>query len=127
MSVNFNNNEPIYLQLLDHFHAKIVSGVWPPGARIDSVRSLALEFGVNPNTVQRALQELEREGLSYTERTAGRFVTDNTQNLDALKKSLLQKEIDSLLKMALSMGLSLAEVMELVKASWPLEKRGDRG
>ena len=66
---------PIYLQIIEKIKAKIISGEWRAGDRVPPVRELSLSFGVNPNTMQRSLSELEREGLLYSERTAGRFVT----------------------------------------------------
>ena len=77
MSFNFNNGRPIYIQLLEQLQVLIVSGNINTGERISSVRDLALEYKVNPNTVQKALQELESLGLIYTERTNGKFVTND--------------------------------------------------
>ena len=75
MDWTFRNDLPIYSQLVDRIKLAIVSGALPPGERLASVRDLATEAGVNPNTMQRALQELERQGLVFSQRTAGRFVT----------------------------------------------------
>ena len=75
MNWTFRSDLPIYTQLVDRFVQGIASGAMAPGARLSSVRDLATEAGVNPNTMQRALQELERQGLVYSQRTAGRYVT----------------------------------------------------
>ena len=77
MEWNFRNDQPIYSQLTQRLTEAIVSGIYAPGEKLPSVRERALEAGVNPNTVQRALTELEREGLVFSQRTAGRFVTEN--------------------------------------------------
>ena len=76
MQWNFDGNAPIYSQLVEQMKLGIVSGEWLPGQRIPAVRELAVEAGVNPNTMQRALQELERQGLLFSLRTSGRFVTE---------------------------------------------------
>ena len=74
MKWQFSNDAPIYSQLIAQIKVGIVSGAFPPGERLPSVRDLATEAGVNPNTMQRALTELERDGLVYSQRTTGRFV-----------------------------------------------------
>jgi DNA-binding transcriptional regulator YhcF (GntR family) len=77
MNWQFDNDMPIYSQLVGQIKQRIVAGVFPPGERLPSVRDLATDAGVNPNTMQRALQELERNGLVFSQRTAGRFVTED--------------------------------------------------
>ena len=74
MSWKFQPDQPIYTQLVARLQQQIVSGVYPPGSKLPSVRELAADAGANPNTVQRAFAELERAGLIYTQRTAGKFV-----------------------------------------------------
>lgn len=81
----FEDDKPIYIQLMERFRYDIVSGNLEMGEKISSVRTLAQKFGVNPNTVQKALSELEEEGLLYTERTAGRFVTENSLLLESVR------------------------------------------
>lgn len=78
-SFNFSNDRPIYLQLVEQLELYIVSGRVPPGDKLPSVRDLALVAKVNPNTMQRALTELEEMKLITTERTNGKFVTTNTK------------------------------------------------
>lgn len=77
MNWQFSNDVPIYAQLIGQIRAGIVSGAFSPGERLPSVRDLAMEAGVNPNTMQRALTELERDGLVYSQRTSGRYVTED--------------------------------------------------
>ena len=75
----YDENVPIYLQIMDRMKRRILTGDWQPGDRIPAVRDLAMAYGVNPNTMQRALSELEREGLLFSERTTGRFITRNSE------------------------------------------------
>lgn len=93
MRETFDSSRPIYAQLAERLRDRIIGGDYPPGARLDSVRDLASAAGVNPNTMQRALAELERQGLVYTERTAGRFVTTDTGRIGEVRLETIQKEI----------------------------------
>lgn len=86
MEFIFANNIPIYVQLVEYFRNYIISGNLKPGERLKSVRELALELKVNPNTVQRALGELERLKLVYTERTNGKYVTSDVGLIEGYKK-----------------------------------------
>ena len=88
MPWELDNDRPIYLQLMERIQQDIVSGIYKPGDRLPSVRDLAVEAAVNPNTMQKALSELERSGLVYSQRTSGRFITEDTQLLDEMKTSL---------------------------------------
>ncbi len=85
MSWEFKNDQAIYPQLVSIIKRRIVTGVYPAGSKLPSVRELAEESGVNPNTMQRALTELEQGGLVYTQRTAGRFVSEDRSMLDNIK------------------------------------------
>ena len=89
MPWELDNDRPIYLQLMERIQQDIVSGIYKPGDRLPSVRDLAVEAAVNPNTMQKALSELERSGLVYSQRTSGRFITEDTQLLDEMKTCLL--------------------------------------
>ena len=95
MSFEFENSTPIYLQLVEILKRNIIAGVLKPGERLLSVRELALKMKVNPNTVQRALQDLESQQLIYTERTNGKFVTQDEKLIEECKreyaKSLTKK------------------------------------
>lgn len=86
MTFEFDNNTPIYIQLVEQLRMHIISGRLAPGERIPSVRELAMMTKVNPNTMQKALSELEDMGLVYTERTNGKFVTEDLSLIDRLKK-----------------------------------------
>ena len=93
MKWQFSNDAPIYSQLIAQIKVGIVSGAFPPGERLPSVRDLATEAGVNPNTMQRALTELERDGLVYSQRTTGRFVTEDQAMIASAKRSLAERHI----------------------------------
>ena len=86
MPWEFREDAPIYTQLIAQIQQRIVGGLLGPGARLPSVRDLAAEAGVNPNTMQRALTELEREGIVHSQRTAGRFVTEDAERIRQLRE-----------------------------------------
>ena len=111
----FRNDLPIYSQLVEKIKLAIISGAMPPGARLASVRDLAMEAGVNPNTMQRALQELEREGLVFSQRTAGRFVTEDITVIDEIKKTLAKGQIESFLKAMKELGYDRQGIIDLLK------------
>lgn len=92
--MKFDSNLPIYLQIMDEIKRLIITDVYTPSQKIPSVRELAVSFGVNPNTVQRALSELEREGLLNSERTSGRFICDDITLIQKLKKSMIEQKTD---------------------------------
>lgn len=92
--MDFHTNTPIYIQIMDEVKRLIVIGQYTCNDKIPPVRELAMTFGVNPNTVQRALSELERDGLLVSERTNGRFVTSDASIIQALKESILNEKID---------------------------------
>ena len=115
MEYQFTNDKPIYLQLMDVFKTAIVSGELQTGTRLDSVRDLALDAKVNPNTMQKALSELERLGLVRTERTSGRFITDDVEVIEALKKDLVEAEISAFLLKMKSLGMEKQSVIEIMK------------
>ena len=93
MSWTFSGDKPIYTQLVERLQLRIVTGEYPPGTRLSSVRDLAAEAAVNPNTMQRALSELENMGLVYTQRTAGRFVTEDGEKIAALREQLGREKV----------------------------------
>lgn len=88
MDKSLQDNMPIYMQIMDNVRKSIASGELKPGMRVASVRELAGEFEVNPNTMQRALNELEREGLLISERTSGRFVTEDVELIRKLRMQM---------------------------------------
>ena len=91
MKWEFKSGIPIYLQIISLLKMKIAAGELPPGSQVQPVRELAMEAGVNPNTMQRALTQLEQEGLLYTQRTSGRFVTEDKEVLKEMRRSLSEQ------------------------------------
>ena len=90
-----------------------------------SVRDMATEAGVNPNTMQRALQELERDGMVYSQRTAGRFVTENMQVIEREKKKFAEEQIRSFLEAMKKLGFQWEEILSLLKEKEEEEENGD--
>ena len=126
MKWQFSNDAPIYSQLIDQIQVGIVSGAFPPGERLPSVRDLATEAGVNPNTMQRALAELERDGLVYSQRTAGRFVTEDQTMIDNVKRSLAQRHIQAFWEAMTHLGYDREEVLALMRQEVS-EEENDNG
>ena len=93
MPWNLDDDRPIYLQLMERIQHDIISGVYKPGDKIPSVRDLALDAAVNPNTMQKALSELERAGLVYSQRTSGRFITEDEKMIKKMKMELASEHI----------------------------------
>lgn len=115
MKWDFSNDAPIYAQLILQIQVGIVSGVFPPGERLPSVRDLATEASVNPNTMQRALTELERDGLVYSQRTAGRFVTEDRAMIETVKRSLAQRHIQVFLEAMGHLGYGREDILTLLR------------
>lgn len=115
MPWNLDDNRPIYLQLMERIQHDIISGVYQPGDKLPSVRDLALDAAVNPNTMQKALSELERSGLVYSHRTSGRFITDDSTLLKKIKTDLAQEYISSFLEQMNHLGISGSETLEMIK------------
>ena len=115
MDWNLTNDRPIYLQLEEILLQAIASGQYPAGRRLPAVRELAAEAGVNPNTMQRALTDLEREGLLYSQRTAGRFVTDETERIRGKRRELAMTQVQNFLTSMKEMGFSAEEIVEMME------------
>lgn len=125
MSISFDNQRPIYIQLLDLFRDEIVSGSLSPGQKIESVRELALKYGVNPNTVQRALGELERLNLARSDRTRGRFVTEDDEVIQQLRFDSAQQITEDYIQAARNLQISLDDALSLVKKLWDDQEGGN--
>ena len=115
MAWNFNDSAPIYLQIVNTLKRNIASGAYPPGSRLPSVRDLALEAGVNPNTMQRALSELERSGLVNSQRTAGRFITEDAGALLDLRKSMSEEIVSEFIVRLRGLGMSDEQILDTVR------------
>ncbi len=122
MNWQFSNNAPIYAQLVGQIRAGIVSGALAPGERLMSVRDLAMEAGVNPNTMQRALAELERDGLVYTQRTAGRYVTEDQAAITQARHALAAERVRSFLSDMGRLGFEKEELLSLLRQEMEKEK-----
>ena len=116
--MQIDDSRPIWAQLVDEFRRRIAAGEWQAGAKLPSVRELALDLGVNPNTVQKALGEVDRLGLTTTERTAGRFVTGNSEAISGERAALAAAIADSFVFDATGIGMSLAEATQLLNERW---------
>lgn len=115
MPWNLDNNRPIYIQIMERIQLDIVSGVYKPGERLPSVRELALLAAVNPNTMQKALSELERSGIVYSKRTSGRLITEDESMLKHLKTELAQEHIHAFLEKMNKLGFSKDEILALTQ------------
>lgn len=115
MPWNLDDSRPIYLQLMERIQHDIISGVYQPGDKLPSVRDLALDAAVNPNTMQKALSELERGGLVYSHRTSGRFITDDRTLLKKIKTDLAQEYISTFLSQMRRLGVNDSETLEMIK------------
>ena len=115
MDYIFDNERPIYVQLVEKLRIEIISNKLKPGERIPSVRELALTARVNPNTMQKALVELEDEGLVYTERTNGKFVTDNKELIEKLKKQLAEEKVNNYLNDMKNIGITYKEAVRYLQ------------
>lgn len=115
MPWNFNGVAPIYIQIIEHIRLSIAVGEYKAGEKLLSVRELAAEAEVNPNTMQKALSELEREGLLYTQRTAGRFITEDEAAIANLREQLAVGQLDKFLAEMGRLGYSPGEALELLK------------
>ncbi|HEY5583955.1 MAG TPA: GntR family transcriptional regulator [Ruminiclostridium sp.] len=114
MSSDFSSNIPIYIQIMNDVKLKIVSGEWEAGKRLQSVRELAVEFSVNPNTMQRALSELERDELLYTERTSGRYVSQDQSKILKARDQMAEEYTDNYYNSMLKLGYKKEEIVYVV-------------
>ena len=116
MPWDLSNDRPIYLQLMERIQQDIISGAYKPGDRLPSVRELALDAAVNPNTMQKALSELERSGLVYSQRTSGRFITEDKHMLEELKNRLAQEHVRDFFEKMRQLGFPKEETLEIGRA-----------
>ena len=115
MDKKLSENMPTYVQIMNSVKEAIAAGEISPSERIPSVRELAQDFEVNPNTMQRALNELEREGLLVSERTAGRFVTDDKELIEELKNEMAARTADRFRKEMGALGFSDDEMIDFFR------------
>lgn len=119
MAWKLNSDRPIYAQIIEELQLRIVSGEYRPGQRIPSVRELAAQAEVNPNTMQKALAEMEQKGLLYSQRTSGRFVTEDQNMIEQMKQNLAKDQIIAFVENMRQLGFDnddiLAQVQNIVK------------
>lgn len=115
MEWTFRGDTPIYAQLYEQLTLAIVSGAFPPGGRLPAVRELAVDAGVNPNTVQRALSELERDGLVYSQRTSGRFVTEDAERIEQERHKLAEERARGFLDAMERLGYNRIQTVMLLE------------
>lgn len=114
MDWNFENDRPIYIQLVEKLKLAIVAGEYPAGERLPSVRDLAMEIKANPNTVQRALVDLEQTGLIYTQRTNGKFVTEDKELVQKIREELAKETFNKFQENMKQLGFGEEEMKQYV-------------
>ncbi len=117
MAWQFDPDRPIYKQLKERILLKIVSGIYGAGTQLPTVRDLAEEAAVNPNTLQKALQELERDGLVYAQRTSGRFVTEDESLIKKAKTDLAKEQIALFLTKMAAIGYDRQDAVVLIQTN----------
>lgn len=122
MTWNLNSDRPIYSQLIDKLKMDIISGVYKPGDKIPSVRELAADASVNPNTMQKALTELERNGLVYSQRTSGRFITEDQNMIKEVKNQLAIEQITEFFEKMKQLGYKKEETIQLIENAFGGER-----
>lgn len=115
MDINFTNDKPIYLQIVDQIKRDILRGRYQQNEKLPSVREMALQMQVNPNTMQRAYSTLEAEGLVEAKRTSGRFVCVDAGSIEKMKQEMALEELDNFLESMKEIGVSREDVKELLK------------
>ncbi len=114
MAWALDSGRPIYAQIIERVQLDIITGHYKPGEKLPSVRELASEAAVNPNTMQKALSELEQSGLLYTQRTSGRFITEDTDLIHRMKNSLATMQVREFIRKMRQLGLGDEEILQLI-------------
>jgi len=116
LGFNFKVDIPIYLQIIDYLKKEIISKKYKAGEKLPSVREFSMQFEVNPNTVQKALFELENMGIIVTERTNGKFVTQNENIIENLKKETIEKMANDFYVSCIDLGVKKEEIIEILSS-----------
>lgn len=124
MAWELNADRPIYAQLVERIQMQIVSGYYPPGGKLPSVRELAAVAAVNPNTMQKAFAELERSGLIVTQRTNGRTVTEDADMINGIRRSMAENHLETFFLKMQELGYSRQEIKELIEKSYEMKREG---
>lgn len=114
MAWALDSGRPIYAQIIERVQLDIITGRYQPGEKLPSVRDLAAEAAVNPNTMQKALSELEQSGLLYTQRTNGRFITEDAELIHRIKSDLAAMQVREFLTKMQQLGLDDSEILQLI-------------
>lgn len=115
MKNDFDPNLPIYIQVMEEIKKEIFSNQLASGEKISSVRELAIQYSVNPNTIQKALSELERTGIIYSKRTTGRYVSEDEELIKKFKKELSSTKLKSFMSEMEELGFSRTEVIKMIE------------
>jgi DNA-binding transcriptional regulator YhcF (GntR family) len=126
-NANFNNRDPVYVQVVRHFKEEMATGMLEPGQEIPSRRELANKLKINPNTAQRAYKEMEEEGLIYTERNLPSRITKDEQILKTVREELILQAVNAFVHSIHSINVPVNEVLELVKEKYAEESMDKRG
>ena len=115
MAWEIRSDRPVYSQLIEQIQQKIICGEYQLGSKLPSVRDMATEAGVNPNTMQKALSELEKTGLLYSQRTSGRYITENEEIVMKMRESLAKERVLEFLNQMSNLGFSLQEICTMIQ------------
>ena len=121
--MDFKTELPIYLQVMTHIKRDIITGVIHPGAKLPSVRDLALQYTINPNTASRVYRELEAENICFTRRGMGTFVTEDTERINRMKRETAQELIQQFMEGMAHLGFTCDETMNLIEKSLTKDKK----
>lgn len=124
MDWEFTDDTPVYLQIMNQVKVRIAAGILQPGEKIAPVRELAMEAGVNPNTMQKALAELEREGVLYSKRTSGRFVAENEKQTQGLQQQMAASQMENYLAAMQQLGYDSEQAVEELKEYVRKQEKG---
>lgn len=122
MPWNLDSDRPIFLQIVERIQMDIIAGRYAPGDKLPSVRELAAEAAVNPNTMQKAFQELERTGLVHSQRTSGRFITEDTTLIENLKTSFANEKIHEFLTLMQQLGFENEQILDMINRNMKEEQ-----
>ncbi|HJF32454.1 MAG TPA: GntR family transcriptional regulator [Sporosarcina psychrophila] len=121
MDVKFNNRDPVYVQVIQHFKEQIATGTFEPGQEIPSRRELANQLKINPNTAQRAYKEMEEQGLIFTEGNLPSRITKDEQVLKMVREELILEAVNTFVHAVRSINVPVHEALNLVKNKYERE------
>ena len=113
--MNFQNERPIYLQIVEQMEMEIMSGYYPKGSKLPTVRELAMQYKANPNTMQKAFVELEQRGLVFAKRTSGRYVSENESVIENVKQQAAKAKTQEYIRYVRQLGLEEEDILRLFK------------